>query len=272
MSLLDLVASGGHHRQLLRLGFPKDDGPAANLVANRLDATEGLSTDFRFTVEVLSEDPRIPLKDVLGKLVTVQLTREKAPPRFFSGYVFEFRFVALEGNVAKYDMVLLPWLAFLRLRKDNHIFHGHTVQAQTESIFSDYAATDWKAVALGPDPAMTDAVQFDESDYNYLHRRWEALGWHYWYEHRADGHTLVLSGFSTLADPLDAPGPEVPFTQQPRIAEDYGFMQLTPVRRLSTNAVAAASFDFKSPRPVVVDASAQNVQGDVQGLVTRLGT
>ena len=32
-----------------------------------------------------------------------------------------------------------------------------------------------------------------ESDYNYLHRRWEALGWHYWYEHREDGHTLVLS-------------------------------------------------------------------------------
>jgi type VI secretion system secreted protein VgrG len=34
-------------------------------------------------------------------------------------------------------------------------------------------------VILGEDPPMTDACQWNESDYNYLHRRWEANGWHY---------------------------------------------------------------------------------------------
>lgn len=258
--------TGRQHNQLIKLHFPRNDGPDATLVANRLDAVETLSADFQFTVEVLSNDPRIPLKSVLGKLVTVELTRERGEPRYFSGYVFEFRFVAIEGGLAQYDMVLLPWLAFLRLRKDNHIFHGMTVREQTVSIFSDYDTTDWKQLALGTDPVMTDAVQFDESDYNYLHRRWEALGWHYWYEHRKDGHTLVLGGDSRLSDPIDAPGVKVPFHDEAHLSEDHGITQFTPVRRLSSTSVAATSFDFKKPRPQASEIPTVNQQGQVPAL------
>jgi hypothetical protein len=50
------------HRQtnrLLRLTFPRDDAPAgALLVANTLDAFEGVSRDFEFKVEILSDSPR----------------------------------------------------------------------------------------------------------------------------------------------------------------------------------------------------------------------
>ena len=45
--------------------------------------------------------------------------------------------------------------------------------------------------------------QKNETDYNHLHRRWEARGWHYWYEHRADGHTLWLADDSSLAELID---------------------------------------------------------------------
>jgi type VI secretion system secreted protein VgrG len=60
---------------------------------NRLDATEGLSRDFRFTVEVLSNDASIPLTDVQGRMVTISLVREDGSLRYFNGYVFEFQFV-----------------------------------------------------------------------------------------------------------------------------------------------------------------------------------
>lgn len=61
----------------MRLHFLNDDGPAALLCANRLEATESLSRDFRFTVEVISDDAGIALKDVQGKMVSV-LHREVA--------------------------------------------------------------------------------------------------------------------------------------------------------------------------------------------------
>lgn len=67
------------HNRLLRLCFPHEDGPAASLLANRLDAVESLSRDFAYTIEVLSDDAGIALKDVLGRMVTIELVRGDGP-------------------------------------------------------------------------------------------------------------------------------------------------------------------------------------------------
>jgi type VI secretion system secreted protein VgrG len=159
--------------RLLRLSFPQEDGPRALMLANRLDATEGLSRDFRFTVEVLSNDASIPLTDVQGRMVTISLVREDGSLRYFNGYVFEFQFVKTDGGHAYYRMQLAPWMAYLRLRRDYYLFHSKTVQQQTTDIFNDYPVADWQARIHGEDAGMTDACQAAESDYNYLHRRWD---------------------------------------------------------------------------------------------------
>jgi type VI secretion system secreted protein VgrG len=197
-ALLALM-NGRQTNRLLRLSFPNEDGPDALMVANKLDATEGISRDFHFTVQVISDNALIALKDVQGKMVTIELVREDGSLRYFNGYVFEFRMVKTDGAQAYYDMVLSPWTAYLRLRRDNYLFHGKSVLDQTEEIFSDYMVRDAQFRIAGEDLRMTDACQYDESDYNYLHRRWEDLGWHYWYEHRADGHILILCNDSTRA-------------------------------------------------------------------------
>jgi type VI secretion system secreted protein VgrG len=63
-------------RRLLRLDFPHRDGPDDVLMlANSLEADEGLSRDFCYTVEVLSDDAGIPLTAVMGKMVTISLLR-----------------------------------------------------------------------------------------------------------------------------------------------------------------------------------------------------
>jgi type VI secretion system secreted protein VgrG len=252
------------HKRLLRLRFPDDDAPDAVLLANRLDAYEALSRDFMFTVEVISENPRIELKQMQGKNVTVELVRGDGTLRYFNGYVFEFRQVRTDGAYAYYDMVLVPWLAYLRLRRDNYVFHGLTMQQQTEEIFADYKSVcDWETRQLGDDPAMTDACQYNETDYNYLHRRWEALGWHYWYEHRADGHKLVLCGDSAAADPIDGAKPAVRWQAEGGSIEEEGVRAWTPVRRIVPSKVALSSFDFKRPMPSTVEVPTINRQGEV---------
>jgi len=52
------------HNRLLRSSFPHADAPGAQLLVNKIDAREGLSKDFEFTVELLADDPCIPLKDM----------------------------------------------------------------------------------------------------------------------------------------------------------------------------------------------------------------
>ncbi|GAC1610576.1 MAG: type VI secretion system spike protein VgrG1b [Aquirhabdus sp.] len=162
-------------------------------------------------------------------------------------------------------MVLLPWLKYLTLRRDNFLFHGRTLLDQTEDIFGDYPIRD-SELRITNDPAFTDAMQFDESDYNYLHRRWEQQGWHYWYEHRADGHTLILSDDSTQAAPIDGLKPEIPFQRAAGAQEDDAIGDWIPVRRIVPGSVGLSSFDFKSPRPSNVSVPTHNQQGDVLDL------
>src|SRR5580693_9337946 len=136
---LSALIQGRQNNRILRLSFPHDDGPQAQLLVNKLDAVESLSRDFDYTVELLSDDAELALKDLQGKLFCVELVRADGSLRYFTGYCFEFR-----------------------LRKDNYIFHGKTLREQIDSICADYGTLpDWDYRVSGTDPIMTDAIQFD---------------------------------------------------------------------------------------------------------------
>ena len=142
-SLQDALAKRQHNR-ILRLSFPKEDGPGAVLLVNSIDAVEGLSRPFEYTVELLSDDAHIHLKDLQGKMLCVELVRKDGTLRYFNGLVFRFGLKKVDGGIAYYEAKLGPWLNYLSLRKDNYLFHNASLYAQTASIASDYGAlADW---------------------------------------------------------------------------------------------------------------------------------
>lgn len=264
-SLQALLDARRQHGRLLKLAFPRDDSPAASqLVATHLEADEGLSRDFEYTVDVLSPNPAIPLKEVMGKMVTVELQREDGSIRYFNGHVFTFSFIRYDAGFAHYQMILRPWLAFLRQRRNNFIFHGRTLEEQSHHILDAYPMHDWQTRQLGPDAPMTDAVQFAEDDHNYLHRRWEAQGWAYWYEHRKDGHTLVLCGDSREADPVDGGG-RITWEGRSGVTP-CGIWELAASRRVIPTHYSTASFDFKAPQARIADVPSNNEQGQMPPL------
>ena len=233
-------------KRLLRMEFPREDGPKATMLANTLDAVEEVSRDFTYTVEVLSNDATISLKAVMGKMVTVSLVRDDGSLRYFNGYVFEFRFVRTDGGFAFYHMVLKPWLAFLRLRQDNVVFQNACIVDLCDKTFQHYLQRDVKYRILGEHPPLTLAVQYNETDHNHLHRRLEDSGVFYWYEHRQDGHTLWLSDDSTRAEPIDGGAPEMAFQSAAGSLEDDGVHQWSAMRRIAAGRVTLGSFDFKN--------------------------
>jgi type VI secretion system secreted protein VgrG len=264
---LSAFSLDAQHDRLMRLEFPRGDGPEAILLPNRMSAHEEVSRCFRFEVELLSDDARIPLKAMMARMVTISLVREDGSLRYFNGYVTEFRFLRADGGFAFYHMVLEPWLAFAKLRKDNRLFLGKSVIEITELTFAQYRQKDWNPVIVGEYPRMTCANQYDETDYNHLHRRWEELGLHYWYEHRADGHTLWLGDKSTLAQAIDPSGiddsGEIPFRDKAGSLEDDGIREWSAVRCLGSGQTTLASFDYKNPVAQRASAESLNNQGDV---------
>lgn len=272
----DLIAAGAalsafsgesQHNRLMRLEFPFKDGPPAILLPNKMLAHEEISKSFRFDVEVLSDESRIPLKMLMGKMVTISLVRSDGSLRYFNGHLTEFRFLRTDGGFAFYSMVLEPWLAFARLRKDSVSFHGKSVREITEETLKHYRQADWHMHIFDDDPRMTVANQYNETDYNHLHRRWEARGLHYWYEHRFDGHTLMLSDKSLHAEPIDAIKHDdvdvIAFRDESGSFEEDGIRSWTAIRQLGSGKTTLASFDYKSPGAQFASFESPNQQGDV---------
>jgi len=259
---LSAFSGASQHNRLMRLDFPLKDGPPATLLPNKLDAREEVSRSFCFNVEVLSDDPRIPLKKLMGRMVTISLVREDGSLRYFNGYITEFRFLRSDGGFAFYQMVLEPWLAFARLRKDSRSFHNKNVLNITEETLKHYSQAEWDMKLTGDDPQLTVANQYNETDYNHLHRRWEALGLHYWYEHKFDGHKLLISDDSFLAEPIDEEAYVISFHDKSGSREDDGIHAWTAIRRLGSGKTTLATFDYKNPGARRVEAPSVNQQGN----------
>lgn len=253
--------------RLLRLSFPNDDGPQATLMVNRFDGTEYLSRDFEFKAELLSDDAGIALEAMHGKLLCVSLVRADGSLRSFTGYVTSFKLVKTDGGVAFYEAVLKPWMAYAGLRRNNRLFHAQSLREQTETIFAGYGAMPvWEWEVTGEQSQLTMSTQWDETDHNYLCRRWEAAGYGYWYEHGEAGHTLKVCDDTRAAAPIDGLSPGIRFHRAGGSAEEDAIGEWSPLRRWASGQVAVSGFDFKNPRPVHADIVTINQQGDIPQL------
>jgi type VI secretion system secreted protein VgrG len=256
-------SGASQHNRLMRLDFPLKDGPPAILLPNKLAAHEEVSRSFRFDVEVLSDDARIPLKMLMGRMVTISLVREDGSLRYFNGYITEFRFLRSDGGFAFYRMALEPWLAFARLRKNCVSFHHKNVREITEETLRHYRQADWLMYTTIDESKLTVANQYNETDYNHLHRRWEALGLYYWYEHRFNGHQLMISDNSFLAESIHEEMYVISFHDEGGSHEDDGIHEWTATRRLGSGRTTLATFDYKNPHAQRAEADSVNEQGDI---------
>ena len=249
-------------RRLLNLYFPNGDEPEAGFLVNHIQAHEQVSKDFTYIVTVLSDSLNIELTDVQGRMVCVELMRETGKSRYFNGICFEFGLQRVENGMAVYQMVLRPWLALLNLRSNHLLFHHIRISDQTKQLFDTTGLSRYEFKIQGFDPERTFSCQYDETDYNYLHRRWEEMGWHYSYEHTLKGHTLILSDSSTTAEPIDGRS-SIAWHHSGGSNKEDKISNWAPRRKLVSGKVGLASFDFKRPTPELAGNTSDNEQGPV---------
>jgi type VI secretion system secreted protein VgrG len=72
------------------------------LVIHKFEGRERLGRLFEFELELRSENEAIPLKDLLGKNVTVELELHEDKSRFFNGFITDFSYQGTIGNLASY--------------------------------------------------------------------------------------------------------------------------------------------------------------------------
>ena len=249
LSVQDLrkIVAGMQHGRLLTLSFPDGNAPYEMLLVNRLEGEESLSRDFRFVIEILSDNAKLDPNDFVGKLITVKLLRNDGSYRHFNGHIFSFRLVRTDGGIVFYEAEMGPWTRYLTLRKNNRLFLDQSIRGQTATIFSDYGTLAvWQWKVRQKDPEMTMACQFGEHDHNYVHRRWEHMGLCYWYEHTATEHKLIISDPARQEPAIDGESPQMPYQDKAGSQEADGVRTWSFIQQVTSTHIGESTTDFKA--------------------------
>jgi type VI secretion system secreted protein VgrG len=172
------------------------------LLPVRVVAHETISELFRFDIEAVATGT-IDARAMLNKPACLTVNHGDKATRYFHGIVAEFGPIETSGVVdALYRMVLVPQLAQANIRSDCRLFFNKTAEDILKTIFTDAGVTK-TAFRLYSQPTPRKATaQYNETSLHFVTRLMEEEGWFYFFEHDANGHTLVVTndnnGFATI--------------------------------------------------------------------------
>lgn len=245
------VARFNQDTRLIRVKTTLDSEP---FMVHRMLGVEAVSRPFAFTVELLSPDAQLELKQIVGQPMRLSLQTPDGD-RHFHGYVKEFARVGTDAGLVRYQAELAPWFAFLQHTSNCRIFQDRSVVEIVEEVFAHYAelAACKYSLDAARYPKLPYCVQYNESDYDFVSRLLEDAGIHYYFEHAEDAHTLVLCDDSTQCPPVGARS-TISYLPDLGVQEEYGLDRWATRRRVGTSVQALKSFDFKQPKsPLAVD-------------------
>lgn len=182
--------------------------PLAPALAINADHTDtALLCGYRFEVTVLSANSGLDLADLLGSaaLLEWQTASSRDTLRPLHGHISAAESLGSNGGLARYRLVIEPWLSFLRYRQDSWVFQHQTVAEVLNTIFSDYQDSGalvpaWRLALADRYPQRSLLTQYRETDWHFVSRLIASEGLVCWFEHTGDPdsttlgrHTLVIS-------------------------------------------------------------------------------
>ena len=262
--LADLSSLGARqHTRLLRLHTPM--GPDV-LMAERAEITQaicpiGPGAPDRIEMLALSRNAHLQAADLLGQPVLLELltSQSRTALRPFHGHVTEFRLLGSDGGLARYQLVIEPWLAFLRARVDSWTFQNLSVLSILESVFADYVGQGALTAAHRLEiadptvyPVLSTLSQFNESDLDFVTRLMADNGLFCWWENIGNpgdaatlgNHTLVIADHNGALKPNAQPS--IRFTQAGAVMKEDSITQWHGQRRVGTSSLSLASWDYRS--------------------------
>lgn len=206
---------------------------------------EGISQPYRFDLELVSDRPDIELESLLHRQAFLSLDAQGAG---FNGQIFRIGQGDSGKRLTRYQISLVPRLAYLGQRLNQRVFQHQSVPMIITQILKDHGILgDAFEFQLRSDyPEREYCVQYAESDLSFIQRLCAEIGIHYHFQHRRDGHLLVFGDGQTVFPRLPKPTRYLPGS---------GMAAQTPVvNRFSvrletrTSAVVRRDYDFHKPR------------------------
>ncbi|HRJ49080.1 MAG: type VI secretion system tip protein VgrG [Phycisphaeraceae bacterium] len=172
------------------------------LLLARFSCRETLSRLYEIDAEVASEDFAVDFDKVLGQPVTIKVMRGDNSFRFFSGIVSRMVQTSGPGDMARYEMRIVPWLWLLTRTADCRIFQNKKIPDIVKEVLGRHAFADFKTNLSGDYQTREYQVQYRETDFNFVSRLLEQEGIAYYFLHDDKGkHTMHLVDAPTAYNP-----------------------------------------------------------------------
>jgi type VI secretion system secreted protein VgrG len=250
------------NRRLFKLTMALKGGQ--ELLLESFAGSEGLSTDFGFQLDLISDDASVKLKSAIGQPATIEIELATGGSRYINGHVLSFGSNGSDGGMSRYSAYIGSWLSLIAQRYDSRIYQDQTVEQVIRNVFGRYeglAKYEFRINrTLKPHSYIT---QYRESDSHFVMRLLEQEGLFFYFEHTADSHTLVIMDDSTILTPLPEQ-PQVRFHTASVTENADSITQWSSARDFQAGKISTQTFDYRQPgNRIPVTMNSLNQQGDV---------
>lgn len=163
---------------------------------------EELSRLSRYNLSVLSPK-EIQAKSVLGKPILIKINLSGQPERLIHAYITAFRRSASDGThtSVRYHLEAYCWLWFLTRSSDCRVFQKKRVIDIFKEIINEpqYQGFLIEDKTKSSNTMWEYAVQYRETDFNFICRLLEQEGIYFYFEHHKSGHKMVLCDDSSAS-------------------------------------------------------------------------
>jgi len=213
-----------------------------------LHGEERLSSVFHLTLEMRSADANLDPTAIVGQPVTVSLGLSDGTTRYLNGVVGRFVQAGSEGPLTTYYAEVYPWLWLLTMTSDCRIFQNQTVPQILETVFTDLGFTAYRNALTATYATREYCVQYNESAFAFVSRLMEDEGIFYFFEHTANGHTLVLADdASAFAPCAGLPQGQARLASAALVRDDDVITTCTLEHQVTPDHYSMDDFNFTTP-------------------------
>jgi type VI secretion system secreted protein VgrG len=224
----------------------------------RLDAREGLSDLFDFSVEAVSSEAGLDFDRALGRNCCVTYRTHGSVERHFNGVLTGAEWLGKTDGLHHYRLHLEPWLALLSYQQNCRFFKEMNVIDILKQVFSEGGFSDYVFRTGESYDPIEYCVQYRETNLHFVRRLMERYGIYFFFEHTQDKHELVLADGRSSHQPL-AGLPRVPMrhSHERSFREEQYLAGWKPTRRFETGKVSLNDYDYLKPNAQLLAEAAK---------------
>ncbi len=245
--------------------------PDAALVVERFSGREAVNALFRFEIDCISTSAGLDLLALTGEEITLRLLQADGSKRAWHGYVTEALQLGADGGFARYRLIMEPWLALLRERRDSYVFQDKTVLEILGQLFADHPQANWAHGVTQELRRYSLSLQYRESDLDYCRRLLAEEGLSFRFSHDQNAvagdeatharHRLEIFDRETALPELAQP--VLRFHRNNATEASDTVQTWQEIRNALPNAVTIAGWDYKTLLATGAEVESTQDNGEV---------